>query len=317
MAKTILSRRTYDVRFLTLPDSLPQGAWDAYIEEQLHIIYPGNNGAYDYVYRLLGNHRIIIIIMEKRIIEKLKMPHPVVPALMVPAVMKKRRHLENLHLYANGEVEVISFEGGWPLRSRQLSGIPATTKGHWVFLTPPGDIPARSPQEVVIPTPRFTDQCQFKKITSSRKGSSRGWLVKVALVILLAGFSLFRYSQILEDELGKQRLRQQNLQRINHKKNLLIEEINGLQKELEGAESKTTMEPYRVLSALYGAVGREVEIRRLTLQGANFSLNCSSTDPLSISGALSRDGRFSEVSIMRIQEEGKKFLFSLEGRYDG
>ncbi len=318
MAKRILSRREYDVRFLDIPGPVQKAKLEDRINELIHQVYPGNNERYSHFTRVLFKERYITVIVKKEIIERYSGDKLYIPALILPEIIKKtgKKLITSLVIWSGAIGELISFTPeGIPLASRIVESPPQKPDILWVFVSSPD-------KEFKIPSGSLV----FSKPISPSKGrifckkESSGILKPINivlgsllfLILLLTGLSLL--SNIQKENIQNLRVRQNLNQSAAIEKQQLESEIRALEKNLE--EIIKDESPYLLLSSLYQASDPSFRIRRISIQKGAFTLEGIDDNPINFSGSLSESMNFSNINILRTQEIDETYFFSLKGEFN-
>ncbi|WP_020614484.1 hypothetical protein [Sediminispirochaeta bajacaliforniensis] len=316
MSADLLSRALYDVRFLPVPDKKTGEGIDTYIASHIHAIYPGNNGVYEYRYRILGDKLIIIVFLSKKTADTFSGKPPYIPVFTLPDILKKHTRITSVNLYAEGTIEQITIEEGLPVRSQIVQS--DDEHSHWVFFTPPGDEDlALPPKERIIPQPRLSIHHRYLSQKGTGQLSFTTCFSLCLLILLLIAGITTRYATLIGEKQDAAKRIQNEIMRADTRNSLLSSEIQSLEESADDIAALNINSPYRMIEALYTTAGRHMEIERITIQQSKFSIDCISEDPIRISDLLSKNTLFSHVSIQRIQEYEGRYKFSLTGRYDG
>ncbi len=322
MSDYILSREHYDVRFLDIPKDKENQSLDDYVDSKIHSIYPGNNGAYEYIYRIFGTNTAVIVFITKAASADFGKRKPVIPAFILPELSGKLDEIECLCISHGKLIERIFIKDGIPQRS-QLSDLRASELSvpdintRWIFLDKPEDSPLQLDQSLILKTPRFTDFNRFKRIRNSRAFSFIEFYILAAILLLLAGGISFKYSALLDAEVSKRISMQNRIVQYQAQNTELEKEISEITSSIDAFESEEINSPYVLLTELYSIVGGDIKIRRISVQNKSFSMEAVSRNPIDVSDSLSKNGMFSDVSIQRIQDDDEGFRFSLSGRFNG
>ena len=320
MPENILSRKYYDVRFLEIPDDIDHNSRESFIDAQIHSIYPGNNGAYEYIYRIYRENTAVIVFVTKTDLENYPKKRPVIPVFLLPSIKRKPEDLDSLYITAAGSTEKIFFAEGKPVRS-QLIDNPSAAKDNknsgWLFIDESLTDFIKPDTDRVIKTPPIKEIHRYKPIKSSGKLSYKDFYILLLLFMLLLSGISFQYNRIIKQEISEQKRLQNQLLMFSNQKAVIENEIADITEEVAELGTNEIRNPYRLLNALYNTVGPDIRIQRVTIQNDSFSIECISSDPIKVSNILSGETGFTDVSIQRIQENTDGTKLSLSGKYNG
>ncbi len=323
MLEKVLSREDYDVRFLDIPDNRENLSPEQYIDSKIHSIYPGNNGAYEYTYRLYNQKTAIIVFITKETGVNYGSRKPFVPVFILPDLSVKLVDIDILCISNNKVIEKIIFKDSVPVRS-QLTDYhdpdllnPGIMTG-WLFIEGKDTNGFPNVESCrIYKLPRFTEFHRFKKIRNSRAISFRSFYILTALLLLLIGGAGYRYSILLDSEISKRIAVQNQIIQFQSRNTEIEKKILEVRSSINTLRIEEIGDPYNLLIAIYETVGYELKIRRISIQKNTFSVEAESESPIVVSDRLSKNSLFSDVSIQRIQDNDDGFRFSLSGRFNG
>ncbi len=322
MPEKVLSREDYDVRFLEIPENRDNLSPEQYIDSKIHSIYPGNNGAYEYTYRLYNQKTAIIVFITKDTGINFGSKKPFVPVFLLHDLSVKLIDIDILCISNDKVIEKIIFKDNAPVRSMLTDYHdpdllnPGIITG-WLFIDGKEsyDFPKVEPGHI-YKLPRFSEFHRFKKIRDSRAVSFRSFYIITALLLFLIGGASYRYSVLLDYEVSKRIAVQNQIIQFQNRNTEIEKKILEVRSSIDTLSIEDIGNPYSLLIAIYETVGDDLKIRRISIQKNTFSVEAESESPIVISDRLSKNNLFSDVSIQRIQENDNGFRFSLSGHFN-
>lgn len=323
MPENVLSREDYDVRFLEFPENRDNLSPEQFIDSKIHSIYPGNNGAYEYTYRLYNQKTAIIVFITKDTGVNFRSKKPFVPVFLLHDLSVKLVDIDILCISNDKVIEKIIFKDNAPVRSMLTdyhdpdfsnSGICTG----WLFIDGKESYDFSEVEPgYIYKLPRFSDFHRFKKIRNSRTVSFRSSYILSALLLFLIGGASYRYSVLLDSEVSKRIAVQNQIIQFQSRNAEIEKKILEVRSSIDILSIEGIGNPYNLLIAIYETAGDDLKIRRISIQRNTFSVEAESESPIVISDRLSKNNLFSDVSIQRIQDNDDGFRFSLSGRFNG
>ncbi|HAK45415.1 MAG TPA: hypothetical protein DCO79_05795, partial [Spirochaeta sp.] len=240
MPENVIPRSLYDVRFLEIPDNTEQNSLDSYIASQIHSIYPGNNGAYEYVYRLYNDCTAIIVFITKEVLSRYSKTPPVVPIFLLTSINLKQKNVDVVFLYKTDVIEKIIFQDSKPVRSQLIDRadfFPSDNQSaRWLFIDKPDSGFNMPNSDMILKLPRFSEQHRYKSLQSSKSLSFKSFFIMLLILLMLISGISFRYSQVLKQEISDYKKQQNQVMIFSSQKagaEKEIDSINALITELD------------------------------------------------------------------------------------
>ncbi len=342
----LASRLDFDVQVLSIP-RVPDNEIDGLIRYRLRSIYPGNPDETSFDYRLesAGARQVaVVFISRKKVLAGYRSAAGQKPICLPYSLIRKTvRARKNIRIWFchPGWVEISAFRAGLPLSNAVVPREEgALDFGHvesveqddvrtlpLLLIACKEDIdrmrqqsPAAQPQLLSFPELesglRNVDGLFREKKRTPAILTPAARIAGLALIVAVLAVSVFFKRVWMEENRAAILVKTYStLEKQSSRTIVLQKQVEGLRSELARLDSAEPQDLYLFLSELTRALGDDVQIRSLQVQGDSFQIEAAGSNPLKVMEGFRDSARFDAVKLSQVVPDVRsgKERFSFSG----